>query len=69
MSAEAFLPKDDWTTKSSSAMEILRLADREDLKMIIKMFEREYAAFGYDQQDVWRYLDQFEIFPRNNKQQ
>ena len=61
MSAEAFLPKDDWTTKSSSAMEILRLADREDLKMIIKMFEREYAAFGYDQEDVWRYLDQFEI--------
>ena len=61
MSAEAFLPQDDWTTKSSSAMKILRLADREDLKQIIKMFEREYAAFGYDQQDLWRYLDQFEI--------
>ena len=47
----------DWTTSSENSMHLLRLIDRDHLRKIIKTFEDEFAAFGYDENDVWRFLD------------
>ena len=54
------IPERNWNTSRAAAnMDLLNEIPKKTLGKVLAMFRQDYMAFGYDQQDAWRYVSSF----------
>ncbi|XP_075248159.1 carbohydrate sulfotransferase 12-like [Convolutriloba macropyga] len=49
-------PEGGWESRASKHMDLLFELRHETVAKILKLFEYEFEAFGYNPQDVWKFL-------------